>query len=136
MRPFSAFISPANRTCACMLCLTNSFNSCQSVTTNKEQKRDPTKPKGARHARSFFIKDNRGRISKDNPHCTSAEVAQICEKEFQTVDAKTKAQYSAMHKADVIRFKQEMKTYTEGGRCGLSLLLFLLQTVPVLACFV
>jgi hypothetical protein len=102
-----------------------------------EQKKNPNKPKEARRARSFFIKDNRGRIiNKDNPHCTSAEVAQICEKEFQTVDAKTKAQYSAMHKADVIRFNREMETYTEGGRCGLSLLLFLLQTVPVLACFV
>jgi hypothetical protein len=37
-----------------------------------------------------------------------------------------------MHVADVIRFKREMKTYTGGGRCGLSLLLFLLPTVPVL----
>jgi hypothetical protein len=101
-----------------------------------EQKKDPNKPKGARRARSFFIKDNRGHISKDNPHCTSAEVAQICEKEFKTVDAKTKAKYYAMQKADVIRFNQEMETYTEGDRCGLSLLLFLLQTVPVLACFV
>jgi hypothetical protein len=98
--------------------------------------RDPNKPKGARRADIFFVKDNRGRISKDNSHRTSAEVTQICEKEFQTVDAKTKAKYSAMHKADVIRFKQEMETYTEGGRCDLSLLLFLLQTVPVLACFV
>ncbi len=138
MRPFSAFISPANRACACMLCLTYSFNSCQSGTTTirDEQKKDPNKPKGARSATCFFVKDNRGRISKDKPHCTSAEVAQICKKEFQTVDAKTKAKYSAMHVADVVRFNREMETYTEGGRCGLSLLLFLLQTVPVLACFV
>ena len=136
MRPFSAFISPANRSCPCMLCLTNSFNSCQSGTTAIEQKKDPNKPKGARSATFLFVKDNRGRIRKDNPHCTTAEVTKICKKEFQTVDAKTKAKYSAMHKADVIRFKQEMKTYTEGGRCDLSLLLFLLQTVPVLACFV
>jgi hypothetical protein len=101
-----------------------------------EQKKDPNKPKGARRATCFFVKDNRGRISKDNPHCTSAEVAQICTKEFQTVDAKTKAKYYAMYKADVVRFNREMETYTGGGRCGLSLLLFLLQTVPVLACFV
>ncbi len=84
----------------------------------------------------LFVKDNRGRISKDKPHCTSTEVTQICEKEFQTVDAKTKEKYSTMQEADVIRFNREMETYTEGGRCGLSLLLFLLQTVPVLACFV
>jgi hypothetical protein len=103
-----------------MLCLTNSFNSCQSGTTTIEQKKDPNKPKRARHATQLFTKDNRGRISKDNPHCTSVEVTQICEKEFQTVDAKTKAKYSAMHKADVIRFQQEMKTYTVGGRCDLS----------------
>ncbi len=101
-----------------------------------EQKKDPNKPKGALHAGRLFVKDNRGRISKDNPHCTSAEVAQICEKEFQTADAKTKVKYSAMHVADVIRFNQEMETYTGGGICGLSLLLFLLQTVPVLVCFV
>jgi hypothetical protein len=127
-----------------MLCLTNSFNSCQSGTTAieqtnvpiPEQKKDPNKPKGARPATFLFAKDNRGRIRKDNPHCTSTEVAQICIKEFQTADAKTKAKYSAMHVADVVRFNQEMETYTEGGRCGLSLLLFLLQTVPVLACFV
>jgi hypothetical protein len=101
-----------------------------------EQKKDPNKPKGARRARIFFSKDNRGRISKDNPHCTSVEVTKICEKEYKTVDAKTKAKYVAMHVADVIRFNREMKTYTEGGICGLSLLLFLLQTVHVLACFV
>ena len=101
-----------------------------------EQKKDPNKPKGARFATKIFVKDNRGRISKDNPHCTSAEVTKICEKEFQTADAKTKAKYSAMHVADVVRFNQEMETYTEGGRCNYSLLLFLLQTVPVLACFV
>ncbi len=101
-----------------------------------EQKKDPNKPTGARQARRLFIKDIRGRISKDNPHCTSVQVTQICEKEFKTVDAKTKAKYYAMQKADVIRFNQEMETYTEGGRCGLSLLLFLLQTVHVLACFV
>ncbi len=76
MRPFPAFISPANRTCACMLCLTCSFNSCQSGTTTTEQKKKPHKPK---------------------------------------------------------RYRR-METYTEGGRCGLSLLLFVLQTVPVLAC--
>ena len=136
MRPFPAFISPANRTCACMLCLTYSFNSCLSGTTIIEQKKNPNKPKGARHATCFFVKDNRGRISKDNPHCTSAEVTQICEKKFKTVDAKTKAKYYAMQEADVIRFNREMETYTRGGICGLSLLLFLLQTVPVLACFV
>ena len=101
-----------------------------------EQKKDPNKPKGARSATTLFVKDNRGRIRKDNPNCTSTEVAQICQKEFQTADAKTKAKFSAMHVADVVRFNQEMETYTEGGRCGLSLLLFLLQTVPVLACFV
>ena len=100
------------------------------------QKKDPNKPRGARHAMTLFVRDNRGRISKDNPNCTSVEVTRICEKEFQTVDAKTKAKYSAMHEADVIRFNREMETYTEGGRRGLSLLLFLLQTVPVLACFV
>jgi hypothetical protein len=75
MRPFPAFISPANRSCPCMLCLTYSFNSCLSGTTRIEQKKDPNKPKGARR----------------------------------------------------------METYTGGGRCGLSLLLFLLQTVLVLA---
>ncbi len=137
MRPFPAFISPANRTCACMLCLTYSFNSCLSGTTTIEQKKNPNKPKGARHATQLFVKDNRGRIRKDNPHCTSLQVARICEKEFQTVDAKTKVKYSAMHVADVVRFNREMETYTgAGGMCGLSLLLFLLQTVPVLACFV
>ncbi len=136
MRPFPAFISPANRTCACMLCLTYYFNSCLSGTTTTEQKKDPNKPKGARPATFLFVKDNRGRIRKANPDCTSTEVTKICIKEFQTADAKTKAKYSAMHVADVVRFNQEMETYTEGGRCGLSLLLFLLQTVPVLACFV
>jgi len=108
----------------------------QANVTIPEQKKDPNKPKGARPVRCFFVKDNRGRISKDNPNCTSAEVAQICKKEFQTVDAKTKEKYSAMHEADVIRFNREMETYMGGGICGLSLLLFLLQTVPVLARFV
>ncbi len=99
--------------------------------------KDPNKPKGARHATCFFVKDNRGRISKDNSHCTSLQVARICEKEFKTVDAKTKAKYYAMQEADVIRFNREMETYMgAGGMCCLSLLLFLLQTVPVLACFV
>ncbi len=101
-----------------------------------EQKKDPNKPKGARRPTCFFVKDNRGRISKDNPNCTSAEVTKICEKEYKTVDAKTKAKYVAMHVADVVRFNREMETYTGRGRCGLSLLLFLLQTVPVLARFV
>ena len=101
-----------------------------------EQKKDPNKPKRARHAGRLFVKDNCGRISKDNPHCTSVEVTKICEKEFRTADAKTKAKYSAMHVADVVRFNRDMETYTGRGRCGLSLLLFLLQTVPVLACFV
>ncbi len=102
-----------------------------------KQKKDPNKPTGAQPARSFFVKDNRGRITKDNPNCTSVEVAQICQKEFKTVDAKTKAKYYAMQKADVIRFNREMETHTGAeGMCGLSLLLFLLQTVPVPACFV
>jgi hypothetical protein len=51
---------------------------------------------------------------------------------FSILDPKTKEKYSAMHVADVIRFQLEMKTYKEGGKCGLALLLFLLPTVPVL----
>jgi hypothetical protein len=81
-----------------------------------EQKKDPNKPKGARSASKLFIMDNRGRISMDNPHCTSVEVTKICEKEFQTVDAKTKAKYSAIHKADVIRFKQAGDENIHGRR--------------------
>jgi hypothetical protein len=64
-----------------------------------------------------------------------------------SLDATKLEKYTDMHKADMMRFKQEMETYTEGmmqkmetytegSRCGLSLLFFLLQIVPVLACFV
>ena len=77
MRPFFAFISPANRTCACMLCLTNSFNSCLSGTTTTEQM-------------WFYKLRSCLRISKENRGLRFGDIKEICDKEWAALAAMDK----------------------------------------------
>jgi hypothetical protein len=77
MRPFPAFISPANRTCACMLCLTYSFNSCLSGTTTTEQK-------------WFYKLRSCQRISKENRGLRFGDIKKICDKEWAALAATDK----------------------------------------------
>jgi hypothetical protein len=105
MRPFFAFISPANRTCACMLCLTYSFNSCLSGTTTTEQKKDPNKRIGARQAMRFYKLRCCLRISKENRGLRFGEIIKLCNKEWAALAATEKEDNRKML-AEYIRFQK------------------------------
>jgi hypothetical protein len=72
-----------------------------------EQKKNPDRPKEVRSAKIYFVKHNRGRISEQNPNCTSVEVVKICNGKFMSLDAKTKKTYTVVHKAGMMRFKHQ-----------------------------
>ncbi|CAI4225672.1 unnamed protein product [Auanema sp. JU1783] len=73
--------------------------------------KDPNAPKKGLSAYFHWLKENRGRVQKDNSTLKPTEIVKKCAEEWTSLADKDKTKWHAMAADDKIRYLKELESY-------------------------
>lgn len=76
-----------------------------------KHKRDPNKPKRPKNSYTYFCKDFREKVKKDNPESSFKDINKLLGVKWKNLSQKTKQHYIKLGELDKNRYQDDMEDY-------------------------